>query len=114
MEAESSDVLDQTEWVLKSINGEELVEGSEITAVFAEGNISGTSGCNRYGSSYEVSGTSLIFSIFISTRMACEESLMNQEMVYLTAMEKVVSFTLDEGRLVIQTDEANELVFVLP
>ena len=61
---EIGDALDQTDWVLESINGEAIIKGSEITAAFMDGRIGGSAGCNTYGSEYEVNGTQVSFPIF--------------------------------------------------
>lgn len=42
----SQAALDGTEWKLVSLNGQPLVAGTHITLAFADGHISGFSGCN--------------------------------------------------------------------
>lgn len=51
--------LDGTRWVLASLNGESLVEDSNITLNFADGNAGGYSGCNAYGGEYTTEGDTL-------------------------------------------------------
>lgn len=60
-----------------SLIGEWKSTASEATLRFDERRVSGSDGCNRYGSAYTVSGDSLIISDqMMSTMMACESERM--------------------------------------
>ncbi|NIV31486.1 MAG: META domain-containing protein [Anaerolineae bacterium] len=69
--------------------------GTEITATFdEEGNLAGSSGCNNYSTTYEVSGDQMTISGPIaSTMMMCPTpGVMEQEAEYLAALETVSSY----------------------
>jgi len=81
-------------------------EGTVVTALFsADGNLSGTGGCNNYSTSYELSGDQLtVGSPIASTMMACEKG-MNQETAVLAALEGAQRIAFSpEGRLEIFYD----------
>lgn len=69
--------LDDTKWFLRSYgeqsNLKAIIEGTEITATFnsAEGEVSGSAGCNTYFARYEVEGGKLSISEIAATEMAC-------------------------------------------
>jgi len=67
--------LDGTAWVLRSLPGRSAVPappGPSATMAFADGRVSGSDGCNRYGGPYAASAATLALGPgLISTRMAC-------------------------------------------
>lgn len=85
-------------WALHTfIEGEtatSLVADTTITAEFADGQVSGSAGCNIYFGSYELEGNNLTFGELGSTRMACTEPVMAQENRFLAAMAAVETFIL--------------------
>ena len=89
-------------------NGEEavvsLVPGSAITADFAEdGSLSGDSGVNRYRAAYEVTGDSgIAISPPAGTLTAGDPDLMEQERLFLAALESAETFTLQAGALTLR------------
>ncbi len=76
-----------------------VLAGTEITAEFSEGQVSGSAGCNSYFASYEVAGSSLTISPVGATMMACEPALNEQEAQYLGALESAASYAIVEGEL---------------
>jgi heat shock protein HslJ len=105
-------VLDGTEWVVTLLNGQELAQGTRITAEFAEGQAGGFAGCNSYGGGYRAQADGQ-FSLkqLAVTVMACPtpEAVMQQEAGYLAALRNAASFLWsgDELRLV---DQAGQTV----
>lgn len=92
-------------------NGAEAVvsalEAAEVTAVFAEdGTVSGSSGCNTYGGSYTVDGSSIAIGPLASTEMACSEpdGVMTQETQFLVAMERASEYRIDGSTLELRDD----------
>lgn len=81
-----------------------LVPGSTITADFAEdGSLSGDSGVNRYRSAYEVTGDSgIAISPPAGTLKAGDPDLMEQERLFLAALESAETFTLQGGQLTLR------------
>lgn len=61
--------------------------GTQLTIQFrADGNVSGSSGCNTFTGQYQTSGASLTIGALATTRMACAEPIMDQEQAYLAAL----------------------------
>jgi heat shock protein HslJ len=104
--AQSAALLD-TEWVLISLNGSALIEGTEITLSFGEASLDGSAGCNTYGGSYTASEDSLRLSGVYATEMACPEpkGIMEQEKAYLEALNAADRYRVDGDRLEVY-DEA--------
>ena len=106
--------LEGTEWQLTTfVSGEaasSLLADTQITAVFMQGQVSGTAGCNRYFGSYEIDGETITFSPMGSTRMACAEEIMAQEGSYLTALPAATAFQIEGEQLTVVYD-AGSLVF---
>jgi heat shock protein HslJ len=91
-----------------------LLPGSQVTAEFnADGQVSGTSGCNTYSGGYEVDGDMITFSPLASTMMACIEpaGLMEQEAAYLQNLGKAASFRVTDGKLEM-LDAAGQVILV--
>jgi heat shock protein HslJ len=93
--------LEGTAWRLDGITtGTDAVSstlvGTEITATFAEdGTLSGSSGCNTYTTSYTVDRDALtIDGAIMSTAMACEQDVMDQEAAYLAALVESAGFEI--------------------
>jgi heat shock protein HslJ len=83
---------------------------SEINAEFADGRISGTGGCNRYNAGYTIDGNRINFGPAASTKMACAEDVMDQEMVFLTALNGAKTYRINpQGQLEIEyeTDQGS-------
>jgi heat shock protein HslJ len=106
-----------TAWELASMSGSGLLPGTSITIEFTDEEVSGSAGCNHYGGSYQISGSSLTFSDVFSTEMACPEpqGILEQEGEYLAALNDADSYQLASDQFEI-LDEAGEqlLVFVTP
>jgi heat shock protein HslJ len=78
---------------------------TEITAVFEEGKVTGSAGCNTYNGTYMVTAGANEDEIAIgplaTTRMACEEKIMGQETLYLSSLEAAESYIIEGTRLTI-------------
>jgi heat shock protein HslJ len=93
-------------WQLSSFVDKETARSvlaeTEITATFdEEGSLGGSSGCNNYSTTYEVSGDQISISGPIaSTMMMCPApGVMDQESEYLAALEMVSSYTIEAEQL---------------
>lgn len=71
-----------------------VIEGTEITAVFdqAAGTVSGSAGCNTYSGPMNTAAGAFALGPFATTLMACEQSIMDQEAAYLSALEAATGF----------------------
>ena len=89
-----------TSWTLVSIGGTPVVEGSGPHLTFgADGNASGSTGCNSMSGDYTTDGAALTFGPMATTRMACEEPLMTQEAAVLEALTGVSGWEIDADGL---------------
>ena len=100
-EPTSAGDLAGTSWTLVSIGGTPVAEGSGPHLTFgADGQASGSTGCNSMSGTYATDGAALTFGPMAMTRMACEESLMTQETAVLEALVGVSGWEIDaDGRL---------------
>lgn len=100
------------EWLIEEIAGEALVEQSQPSVAFdPDGGVNGNGSCNRLVGSYALTGEGLSVSGLAATRMACEQSLMDQEHVFVQILEAVSRFEMDpEGRLVLHSGDGQTLL----
>jgi heat shock protein HslJ len=77
--------------------------GTEVTAEFAaDGELSGSAGCNSYGGGYETEGSSISIGALRATKMACvDPGVMEQETNFLTALPQATEFQIEAGELVL-------------
>jgi heat shock protein HslJ len=88
---------------------------TRVTAEFGDdATISGSSGCNTYSGTYSVDGTSLSIGPLATTRLACDEPVMEQEQAYLEALQAATQFELTTERLTLRNDEDATQVDYLP
>lgn len=109
--------LDGTEWVLRSLNGTSLVEGSNITLNFREGHASGFAGCNAYGGDYMAAddGALTITEIAVTAQL-CQtpDGIMRQEDGYIEALGRAAAYRMTDDRLEIANDSGETtLVFAI-
>ena len=108
--------LENTMWVLESYGEQgdlqDVLEGSEITAVFAGagGQVSGSAGCNSYFASYEIETNELSISDIGSTRKFCE-GFMEQEGQYLAILADAESFQIQDSQLQIFSSGNQVLIY---
>lgn len=82
---------------------------TELTTNFEGDRISGSGGCNRFTGSYQTESNTLSIGALASTRKACEESVMNQESKYLTALQAAQRYEVNnQGELNIFYQTAQE------
>jgi heat shock protein HslJ len=103
--------------VISYNNGKEAVVsviiGTELTAFFNEdGQLTGSAGCNNYTAAYEVDGESITIGPAATTRMMCNEpeSIMDQEIEYLAALEMAASYEFEDDRLILLDAEGRRVV----
>lgn len=104
--------LENTLWLLDSYNNGRggvvsLLAGSEITAIFAEGKLSGMAGCNNYFADYQVDEQAISIGPAASTRKFCgePEGIMDQENAYLAALGTATSHEIKADNLKLFTAE---------
>jgi heat shock protein HslJ len=106
--AQSSD-LAGTSWIVIGYNnGKQAVvstmAGTELTANFGtDGMLSGNSGCNTYSAAYQIDGNKIAIGPAATTRMACEQAVMDQEQQYLAALSTAATYRIDGNKLELRT-----------
>lgn len=81
--------------------------GTALTAVFDDGSLNGTAGCNSYFTSYELSGDSIGVGPIGSTRAFCADpdGVMDQESAYLALLERANRYERDDDHLTLLDGE---------
>jgi heat shock protein HslJ len=119
--------LEGTDWVVESYNnGAGAVvtplTGTELTARFADGHLSGSGGCNTYTAAYTVGGAvitvvpitgggTITIGPAASTLRACVDppGVMEQETAYLTALPKAEAFRIESDRLILEQQDGTRV-----
>ena len=106
-----------TSWTVEQLDFDQSVQGDEpITAEFADGQVAGSGGCNRYNAPVSSDDAqSLAAGPAISTLMACPQPSMTQEMQYLTALQNTMQWSYYIGKLALtyQQDDGSIGTLVL-
>jgi ABC-type amino acid transport substrate-binding protein/heat shock protein HslJ len=90
-------------------------EGTTLTVDFgATGGLNGSSGCNTYSARYVVDASALSITPPRSTSIICEEpaGIMDQEIVFLTALKDTASFSTEAEQLFL-SDASAQVVLEL-
>ena len=108
-----------TEWHLDALaaGGDAVTStlaGTKATATFDDqGRVSGNASCNRYGGSYTLDGEAIAIDDVMSTAMACEPDVMEQEAAFLDGVGKAASVEIEGSTLtLLDADGAFLLSFV--
>ena len=82
------------------------VPDSEAGLTFSdEGTVTGNSGCNSLGGTYEVKGDQITFSTITSTLMACDESHMAQEAAVHQVLDSTATYSVEASTLTLTNDD---------
>ena len=101
--------LTGTTWKLTQLNGKTVTRTPprqrDITIVFNDGRVNGHSGCNQMMGAYGTNGSStLTFSQFAGTMMACEQADMDLENQVLKSLGTVNGYRYDGQQLLLLKD----------
>jgi heat shock protein HslJ len=72
-------VLDGRTFISTRVEGRALVPGTSIRLVFDQGGVGIQAGCNSMGGSYTIENDRLVVGQIVSTEMACDPPLMEQD-----------------------------------
>lgn len=109
--------LEETEWVLNGIadlENEAVVStwvDREITAVFTDGQVGGSAGCNSYFASYEVTNGQITVGPIGSTKMLCDDERNQRETEFLAALQNVAGYSISRNSLTLTDAAGNGLLF---
>jgi heat shock protein HslJ len=73
--------------------------GTRLTLTFRDGEVSGSSGCNRFHGSFTAEGDALKVGPLGTTRKACDDPVMAQEREFLRALESATTWAIVRGML---------------
>lgn len=107
--------VEGTEWGLVEMYGSPPLASTNLTMRFEKNNISGSAGCNNYGSSYVLQRDgSLIAGPMESTLMAClDDGVMDQEQAFLELLGSGVKLEVQADHLLLMdANGAVQAVFV--
>jgi heat shock protein HslJ len=115
-EASSADpsALEGTPWVLAAGVEVEGWEGVAPSATFADGRVSGSTGCNRFGASYTLDGSELELGEMAMTSMACPPPADAVEREYTAALESVRAWRPEGDELVLLDGDDTEVLRYRP
>lgn len=85
-----------------------VINGTAITAQFgADGNVSGSAGCNNYTAPYQTDGDKITIGMAAVTMKACVEpdGIMEQESQYLAALQTAATYRIDGDTMELRTAE---------
>jgi heat shock protein HslJ len=89
-----------TNWVLASIDGDDVPADVQPTLQFGEdGVVTGSGGCNDYSGPYTVKGRGIDIGPLVTTRKACAPEVMAVESNFLGGLEKVTTWRVGGGNL---------------
>jgi heat shock protein HslJ len=106
--------LEDTAWEAAGINNSKggvvsTATTSFSTAMFTEGQLSGTGGCNRFTATYETGGDQITIGPAAATRMFCNEpeGIMDQEQQYFEALGRARTFSLTPEKLELRDEKGS-------
>ena len=100
--------LEGTQWRVTGIRNDQAgvvndALNQRITALFNDGSLNGSAGCNQYSASYERKDSTLTVGPTMTTRKACEAAgVMEREQQYLSALKQSKAYRLEGDRLEIR------------
>jgi heat shock protein HslJ len=107
--------IENTNWLVSTLDQESLIEGTTITAQFTGTEIVGDAGCNSYTASYQAEGNNFTVGEVIQTEIACMEppGVMEQEQRYLQILREVSSYQRTDGDQLRISDQAGNVRLVM-
>lgn len=105
--------LDGTMWILTGYS-QPLVDDMEISLTFdlTTGQVSGNSGCNTFFGGFTYEDKQIGFGPMGSTRMACEQEIMDQELLFLNLLAQVNAYEITDNQLTLTTADRETLIFI--
>ena len=98
-------------WHLTDMGLTPVPSGVTITAVFAEGQVTGRSGCNNYFSACELGEGTITFGPVGGTKMMCPDEIMDWETLYTSFLENAVTYRVKGGNLLVERKDGEILTF---
>ena len=102
---ESGDLIGA--WRVVGVAHRVVPENVDITMVFAGNDVSGTSGCNTYGGTFETDGDHVTFGPLRTTMMACDGPGGDFEASFLAVLENVRTYARQSSMLYLRSAKGN-------
>ena len=108
---EPSALLMGERWTVTDIAGSPTTGTRPTMTFMIAGNASGSTSCNRYSAPYRLAGEGLTFGPAVSTKMACPQPVMDQEIRFLRLLSRIARFEImADGALRLLTDDGQAIV----
>ena len=108
---EPSSLLMGETWTVTEIAGVATIDRRPTMTFMLAGKVGGTTSCNRYSAPYRLVGEGLTFGPAISTKMACQRPVMDQEIKFLQLLARVARFEITaDGALRLLGDDGQAIV----
>ncbi len=99
-----------TEWELVSWTENQPLSKENSTLTFEKDRVSGSGSCNRYTAGYAIQENAMKIGLIAATRRACSQEIMDQEMVFLSALEGAKIYSINgNGQLQIAYIKQKEI-----
>jgi heat shock protein HslJ len=114
-----SQSLTDTSWILVSYQANQANSGNQVslpalpgaTLAFAAGDkLSGSTGCNSFGGTYTVNGTSLKITVDAMTQRGCDAVMTEQETAVTKLLPTVASYAISDNMLKLSGSDGKELM----
>ena len=87
-----------TRWILATMDGNAPVHGTTVTLDFIDdSSAAGSTGCNNFNTSYEISGIHISFGPTAGTLRACTDPIMVQEQSYLQVLADAAFYQVTDA-----------------
>ncbi|NOX61449.1 MAG: PKD domain-containing protein [Chloroflexi bacterium] len=100
-------VLEGVEWRLA-----DTLPFTELTALFLNGTVSGSAGCNTYSGNYALNGAQITIQIETVSRQICEPEIMEQEQAFLDALAGAQRYQIIEQQLQMESVIEGEITIL--
>ena len=99
-------------WRARKIGDQQVVQDSDVTLdVTTKGEVSGSTGVNRFSGSATIDGREIEFSPLALTRRAGPPAVMEQESLLTRSLSRTSQFALRrDGTLVLMDEQGNQLI----
>lgn len=98
-------------WTVTAMPGVDIDPTVPITAVFgADGQVTGSGGCNNYSAAYTTSGSNLTVSSPMSSMMSCNEGVDQQESQYFYLLEGSGAYEIKGNTLTLKDSSGQKTI----
>lgn len=100
------------EWRVENIDNGGVIDKSHTSIIFNQDkHISGSTGCNRYSGFYTQQSKNLSIKSLVVTQRACVPALANQQTKFLSLLQAIVSFNIDNSNtLTLKTKQGGTII----